>query len=345
MGTIDKIKSLVTGKNKELWNTTYTNKATEDDIYYCFRLILGRNPSKEEWAGHLSSLVGKELKDVMLSYLTSTEFKARNIGDVDIENVKLVDIFDYKMYLPINDPQVGSPLYENKIYEPHITNFFKNNVKNGDCFFDLGANIGYFTFLVSSLVGADGKVYAFEPYSENVKFLSLTKQVNNFDNIEILPMAVSNQNGLCLFDNSGSNGFIRSMNDQVSRVLGSTPVYSIKLDSFFSDIDRMDYIKIDTEGAEYLAVNGGSNSLKKFRPTIVTEFSPDALLATSNISAEEHLNSLLIDDDYQLYAFHGMDLISCNRDINSLMSIYEESGVEHIDIISSPNIFNELSSK
>ncbi len=340
MKILDKIKSFTESEKKDYWNTPYVDKASADDIYYCFRLILGRNPSKEEWAGHLSSLEGKGLKDVMLTYLTSTEFKSRNIGEVDIDHVKLIDLFGYKMYIPANDPQVGAPLYEHNIYEPHITKFFQENVKSGDCFFDVGANIGYFTFLASSLVGDSGKVYAFEPFSENVKFLSLTKQVNSFSNIDIIPMAVSDNNDLCLFDNSGSNGFIRSMNDQVSRVLGSTPVYSIKLDSFFSNIERMDYIKIDTEGAEYLAINGAYESLKKFKPTIVTEFSPDALLATSNISSEVHLQTLLIDNDYQFYAFNGIELIPCDRDIDQVMAIYKDSGVEHIDIIATPKKIN-----
>lgn len=318
------------------WNTAYGEQANEADIYYCFRLILGRTPSKEEWAGHKSALIGKPLKEVMLSYLTSTEFKARNLSIVDHDDIQVVDLPNYRIYVPINDPQVGSSVFKNRSYEPHITRFFEQTIKPGNCVIDIGANIGYFTLCAAFLTGPEGKVYSFEPYSENVKLLYLSQQLNSFKNIIIFPIAVAAKEGLCLFDNSGSNGFIRDIEPQLNRVLNSTPVYMTTLDNSLPPEQKVDLIKIDTEGAEFLALKGGAELLRKHLPIIVSEFSPEALEATSGVSAENYLDMFLNIEDYQLYAFREGDLIACGRDKKAVLKIFEDSGVEHIDIVISP---------
>lgn len=320
----------------EPWLMDFQSNATEQDVHACFRLILGRNPSKEEWVGHVSTMVGSKLENVMLSYLRSLEFKNRDLKEVNIEDIELIDVFDYQMYVPKHDPHVGAQLYKHRVYEYHLTAFLQQQLAKGDYFLDLGANIGYFTCLAASLVGESGKVMAFEPFAENVKFLHLNQNVNQFDQIEIFPMAVADDNKLCLFDNSGSNGFIRDMSDRVSRVVASTPVYSTKLDDALKAVPRIDMIKIDTEGAEFLALSGAKMLLEKHCPVIISEFTPDALRGISGVSAHEYLNLLLINDDYQLYAFIGESLVPCVRDIEKLCALFNSTGVEHIDIVASP---------
>ena len=60
------------------WTINFDKKVNKIDIYYCFRLLLGRNPSKEEWPGH-SGFVGTNLTNLVSSYLSSAEFKNRNL--------------------------------------------------------------------------------------------------------------------------------------------------------------------------------------------------------------------------------------------------------------------------
>ena len=312
-------------------DAVYSNEASESDIFSCFRLILGRNPSPEEWAGHTGALTGKPLKEVMLSYLTSAEFKERDLLKLDPEEIKIVDVHGYRMYVPINDPQVGATVYQHQSYEPHIEKFFKDNVRDGDCVIDIGANIGFFSLLAASLVGSKGKVYSFEPYSENVKFIHLSKEINSFSQIEILPMAASNKNGLCLFDNAGTNGFIRDITSKDTRVFNSTPVYMTTLDS--QEISEcIKFIKIDTEGAEFLALSGAIDLIENQKPTVVSEFSPEALKATSRVSAETYLDLFLTIEGYKVYIFKGLDLVQCTKKEDVLAAFYE-SGCDHIDIV------------
>jgi len=315
------------------WDGPYDSNASEADIYSCFRLLLGRRPLKTEWAGHVSALVGKPLKEVMLTYLSSTEFKTRDLVGIDENEIQQVQVDDYVMYVPIKDPQVGSAVYRDRIYEPHIHHFFDRLLEPGDCVIDIGANIGYFSMCAASRVGPEGKVYAFEPYSENVKMIYLSKRLNDFEQVEIIPMAASDRSGMCLFDNSGSNGFIRELGGSASRVINSTPVYMTQVDSMVPSGQSVKLIKIDVEGAEYMAIKGATDVIRQQRPTVVSEFSPEALKATSQVSAEQYLELFLAYPDYRFYVFQNEHLVPCGRDVQRVIDHYQQQGVDHIDIV------------
>src|SRR5579863_7387210 len=73
---------------------------------------------------------------------------------------RYVMIGDSKMYLGDSN---WLPLWANGVYEPWTTEVLTKELKEGDVFVDVGANIGFFTLLASKLVGEKGRVYAFEP--------------------------------------------------------------------------------------------------------------------------------------------------------------------------------------
>jgi hypothetical protein len=103
------------------------------------------------------------------------------------------------------------------------------------------------------------------------------------------------------------------------------------------DIERLDVIKIDVEGAEYMALDGGRNLLKKHRPTVFSEFAPPALDVVSKVSAEAYLRLLLVDESYSIAVCGlGGDLVDCGRDMNKVIGCFEDSGVDHIDIVAYP---------
>ena len=68
------------------------------------------------------------------------------------------------MYLQKKGPQFLQ-LAKYGIYEKQTTEYFLENVSEGNVVLDIGANIGYFTLLFASSVGKGGKVFAFEPES------------------------------------------------------------------------------------------------------------------------------------------------------------------------------------
>jgi FkbM family methyltransferase len=318
------------------WKTEFREECSEEDIYYCFRLILGRNPGKVEWPGH-RALAGNNLSNVVSMYLSSREFRTRELGVLsDTEHV-LVDLEGYQMYVSPSDIEVGTHIYGDKIYEPHITRHMKHALAPGMFFLDVGANIGYFTLLAAHLVGCQGKVFAVEPYQYNVKLLYLSAQRNGFENVEILPFAVADKRTLLAYDNVASNGVISEISLDIDSVLQSSLIYGVRLDDVLRDIERLDVIKIDVEGAEYMALDGGRNLLRKHRPTVFSEFAPPALEVVSKVSAEAYLRLLLVDESYSI-AVCGLsgDLVDCGRDMNKVIWCFEDSGVDHIDIVAYP---------
>lgn len=322
------------GNLKTPWKIEFDDRCTEEDVYNCFRLILGRNPGEAEWDGHKAH-AGNRLSDVVASYTNSLEFKGRRLGMLQDTEHTLVDLGSYKMYVSESDTAVGLHIGWSKTYEPHVTGAIKAVLKPGMCFVDIGANIGYFSMLAASVVGNEGQVFAFEPYQYNVKLLYHSAQVNGFSQIHIFPFAVANRNELFFYSNEASNGKIESISDLGMSFSGDL-VYAVKLDDFLS-VERLDVIKIDIEGAEYMALSGARQLLQKHRPTIFSEFSPPALMATSKASAEDYLQLLLVDGAYEISIINTDNrIIPCGRNTAQVIKFFEDARTDHIDIVAQP---------
>ena len=119
--------------------------------------------------------------------------------------------------------------------------------------FDVGANAGYFTLLLSRASGQQGKVFAFEPDPSNLATLRHNLQINWIENVSVVPLAVTNRDGDAAFDCAASMGRITSN--------GSTLVRTTRLDQFPSP----DLIKMDIEGGEAVALRGAQRILSERR--------------------------------------------------------------------------------
>lgn len=87
-----------------------------------------------------------------------------------------------KLFVNPLDP-VGNSLIKTGLWERETTLFFMKFIKQGMCVVDIGAHIGYYTILFSSLVGKEGKVYAFEPEIKNYNILLHNLRINNAVNV------------------------------------------------------------------------------------------------------------------------------------------------------------------
>jgi len=317
------------------WKINFIDECSEADVYYCFRLLLGRVPHQSEWAGH-RSLAGSGLESVVSMYLSSPEFKNRKLGAVSNTDLALVSLEGFEMYVSPSDLAVGKHIHAARSYEAHVTDAIRKKLGPGMVFIDIGANIGYFSLLAARLVGKEGRVIAFEPFQQNVKLLHASLKLNGFDNIEVYPFAVADKNALLAYDNMGSNGVVSEAANDLTSLLSTTLVWSVTLDGLLRDVKRIDAIKIDVEGAEYLAMIGGQELLRTFCPTIFSEFSPPALENVSKTSAETYLQLLLIDESYSISVINtdGSET-GCGRDIQKVIKYFEDAGSDHIDIVAS----------
>src|SRR5947209_7574027 len=174
----------------------YENTATLQDIFYCFRLLLGRSPNPEEWPGH-SSRVGEDLDNVVSSYITSREFASRGLmGKTYQDSIELIRLPKFSLFASREDLAVGRYVVSDHSYEPGISALLERYVQPGMAVVDIGANIGYLTMLLASLVDQSGLVIAVEPNPENVRLLEASRRANGFAHIAVLEVAAGRHTGL-----------------------------------------------------------------------------------------------------------------------------------------------------
>jgi len=278
------------------------------------------------------------LKDVVASFASLPEFKQRMRLDLEESKHELVDLGSFRMFVSTRDQAVGNVIYTRRSYEPHVARALADRLSPGMTFVDVGANIGYFSMLAAHAVGRDGQVFAFEPSPYNVKLLYLNARTNGYDNVHIFPFALSNREGFLSYQCLYSNGSTFPPPEELALLFSAPLVYATTLDRVLADVARVDVLKADIEGAEYLALSGGESLLKKHRPVIVSEFSPNGLRGNSQVTPEAYLNLLLLDQQYELSIIHPSNrLVPCGRDVGRILECYRQEGTEHIDIMASPS--------
>jgi FkbM family methyltransferase len=199
---------------------------------------------------------------------------------------------------------IDSSIYYEGCFEPLTTAVIKKYVREGMTVLDIGANIGCHTLLFAKLVGVGGKVIAFEPMSYAYSKLKCNIELNNFDNIKLEKIALSN--------------VIQTLQDvhfQTSWTLDGTSQYPndkeivdfITLDKYvvINDVDKIDFIKLDVDGYEYKVISGGIDTLKRDKPLLLMELGVYTLQ-----NAGDNINDLintLADIGYEFYSENNLN--------------------------------------
>ena len=171
-------------------------------------------------------------------------------------------------------------------YERHLTAVFERHCRPGMTVVDVGANLGYFSLLASRLVGPTGGVIALEPNSENCRLLLSSLGLNGTSNVELLPVAADETSGWAYYaTHVGSNGGLIDGGDLLSRF--GTVVPTFPLDDLVHG--KVDFLKMDVEGAEGRVVRGATRIIEKDRPIVTTELKEEMLQRVSGRSVAEYL--------------------------------------------------------
>jgi FkbM family methyltransferase len=190
---------------------------------------------------------------------------------------------------------VGRGLYRRKIHEPSLTQFLLTRFANSgeQHFIDVGANIGYFSCLMSKLAGAKGKVLAIEPEPENLKLLQENIKLNELMNVEVHPCALGASEGSAMLGlYKHSNRGRHSLLDTHAKSRIHVPVRTLDEVARNSgkDVKAWSLVKIDIEGYEGFAIGGAKEILPQIE-VLVMEFSP-ALLKKAGADPAEVLRTL-----------------------------------------------------
>lgn len=311
----------------------FTDKASAEDIYYCFRLILGRNPNPEERVGHFSR-AGLPLETVVRSFVQSLEFENRNLLKAkSVNTVALVEREGIALYVDPDDADVGRNVVAG-VYEPHVQAIFRRFLGPGMAALDIGANVGALTMLAAQLVGPTGRVLAIEPNPENVRLIEASRRRNGFSHVEIHCVAAAEKAGILVLHQSGSNGMVAPAAEDLDALLRSSVIPAVRLDSIVPADLPVGFVKVDVERYEFKALQGLERTLRRWRPVIVSEFSPPAMEPGEGVAYLAYLIQL----GYSLGVLQQSGLIAdCGDDISRVTRMYIESGVDHIDIVAQPS--------
>lgn len=199
----------------------------------------------------------------------------------------------------------------NKNYEPAETAFLKATIKKGQHVVDVGANIGYYTTLLASLVGEEGRVYAFEPDAENFELLKKNIAVNGFKNVVVENMAVSDAVKNIFLYYSGDKGDQRIYDSRDGRQ--SRTIRATSLDEYFTNGQQIDFLKMDIQGAEGLALRGMAATIRRSRSIVLNiEFWPFGL-EKSGFGSLNFLDAL-VKTGLRFYDLNNKDLSDVNRE-------------------------------
>src|SRR5207249_1739199 len=204
------------------------------------------------------------------------------------------------------------------LYEKNDRNILKSI--HGDCFYDVGANIGYYSLLLRHNFR---RVYAVEPVPRNVRQLKRRLSVRFVRNVIAVPVALSDRNGKATFyvntdqknilnNFSASSLFerfeFRSCDQGSDRIYAGSPisVETMTFDTLLSE-PTADLVKIDVEGAEFLVLEGMRESLAKRRVRNI-------LVELHNRDRKEELEAILGSSFDRVFWVDRLHLYGCREE-------------------------------
>ena len=189
-------------------------------------------------------------------------------------------------------------------YEQDNFTFLKKQEKAGDTVLDIGAHIGLFSTAAAQLAGNNGKVYAFEPASETNALLKHTIFINQMQQvIEAHNEAMGASSGKTVFyvspiKGDNSNSLVSYKED---RELNPVNVAMYSIDDFvqLKKIEKLAFIKIDVEGAEYDALKGATNTLRNLKPACIVAIHPEPIASKGD--RLDQIYDLISDCGYDIF--------------------------------------------
>lgn len=296
--------------------------------------------SKYKWIDSVMNGVEKFLEDHRMG-VEIVNLKNSWVGVLKkqvLQNGKLTEttIHGIKYSLDLTE-YIDNEIYNKGCFEPGTTNAISNLCKNGMTALDIGANIGAHTFRMAALVGDKGKVIAFEPMSYAFARLKKNKELNNFSNIILEQIALSNElvKKKMHFDCSSSLSGNAPPEAHKHEIIQLMP-----LDIYLAQhgINNVDFIKIDVDGYEFKIIQGAIQTLRNSKPIIIIELCEYRLKQVGDNLCD--LVEQLSDIGYSFYSekdfkiFENLDVLIKSVPVNSSINVI----AKHQDPFSNRNL-------
>lgn len=264
---------------------------------------------------YVRNRIREELKNNFKYYQLSYEWQIAALHEKEYIDKLLEPGVKIRCYL---DGLISKLIYIEQFEQTEI-NFIRKFIRAGDIFLDIGANIGFHTLIAAKKTGSAGKVYAFEPFPNTFNRLTENVLLNNLQNVEAIPLALSNAVGKQSFysfkDGMDAFNSFAPILEQTS--YDKIDVHATTLNAFISNlpvelISKISLIKIDVEGWEIPVLEGGYDLLAKpDAPDLLVEFTEQNAQAAGRKCSD--LFSLGERLGYKWYQLENNDIIESRQ--------------------------------
>lgn len=206
--------------------------------------------------------------------------------------------------------RVSMTVYRYGFFEKDLTQALIRYLRPGMVFFDIGAHIGYFSLLAARLVGAEGRVHAFEPTPST--FEVLRKNLKERSNVVINNSAVFLENGsVSLTDFGVEYSAFNTLSvdklkpEERTRVqTKQVEVPAVSVDRYVQETGvRPGFVKIDAEGSEIHILGGMEETLRDVRPLLSIEVGD--ISTSPEATASRAVVEFLLDRGYRAIEYRG----------------------------------------
>ncbi|HVN94915.1 MAG TPA: FkbM family methyltransferase [Syntrophorhabdaceae bacterium] len=190
---------------------------------------------------------------------------------------------------------IGRQIFWTKSYPDAVAiSIFTHLARKSSVIMDIGANIGLFA-ISGAKANLNARVYAFEPIPSLSDAIEANKALNDLSNIWVIPQAVSNTTGVSSLYLTEDDTMASLKQGRGLTIEGERQVSTVTLDEFCEsrNIEKVDLIKIDVEGAETFVLKGGTATLNSSSPYVIVE--------VLNAEVAYYLNHLLGNMGYRFF--------------------------------------------
>ena len=219
------------------------------------------------------------------------------------------------MYATSVDRWVARLLWKYGILEAYELQVAQSMIRPGMHILDVGSNVGFHALEFARWTGSSGKVDAFEPAPENYVVLERNVEASGLGNVRTFEFAVSDRAGeTTMYLSPAHRGDHRIVRSEETR--SAIQVRTTTLDERYGTPgQRVDFVKIDVQGAEYLVL-AGMRQVFRNNPdlVVVVEFSP-TLMTSSGHSPEEFVALVAsLDRRIQIIDHRAKQCVDCDLD-------------------------------
>jgi len=186
---------------------------------------------------------------------------------------------DHDIWVPFDGQEMLIPnpkksdlsrmIYLHGSWEDIVSRILCQEVRRGMTTLDIGAHVGYYTLLMAKRVGEEGRVIAFEPNADVRKYIEQSVQRNGYSSVTLCPYALFHKGGFGALE--GSDNLQSRLSQQLDASEGSFPVVVFDDVKESLGIDKVDFLKMDVEGAELDILFGMRATLEQFHPRMIVE--------------------------------------------------------------------------